>query len=145
MIGLCSAKVMVDTNVLLDIVSADRPAHDVAKAAFAAALSSSCELVAATSSLKDVYYVYARHYGKEADARRVVSLLSRTIVLCALEPRHIRMALESDEPDFEDGLVRAMAEAEGCDCILTRDAKGFIGSSARRVEPDELPGFLAAV
>lgn len=142
MIGLCNLRIMVDTNVLLDLAAKDRPAHGLVAEVLRDAISASCELLAATSSLKDVYYIYERHYGDEAAARRAVSLLEGVVDLRSLEPRHIRRALVSPEPDFEDGIVRVIAEDEGCDYILTRDARGFVGSKAQKIEPD---GLLALV
>lgn len=136
--GLRNLRILVDTNILLDLVAKDRPAHRQAVKALRGALCASCELLAVTSSLKDVYCLYGRHYGDEAAAREAISFLEDIVDLRSLEPRHIRRALVSPEPDFEDGIVRVIAEDESCAYILTRDAKGFIGSKAQKIEPDEL-------
>lgn len=38
------------------------------------------------------------------------------------------VALESNEPDYEDGCIRAIAERAGVDFIITRDKKAFARS-----------------
>lgn len=49
-----------------------------------------------------------------------------------------RQSLASDEPDFEDGLVRACAELVGADYIVSTDRKAFKRSSVPRIESPEL-------
>ena len=46
-----------------------------------------------------------------------------------LKASYAKAALDSDEPDFEDGLVRAAAETEAAFAIITRDAQAFKTSS----------------
>lgn len=40
-------------------------------------------------------------------------------------------AIDSDEPDYEDGLVRAVAELNNLDFIITRDRGAFERSTVR--------------
>lgn len=132
-------RVMVDTNVLIDLVSSTRPAHGRTVAAVSALLvAGDFEGCVLSSALKDVYYVYCRHYGNEPSARRAVRELRRMFMLVNLTPAVVDAALDSDEPDFEDGLVRAAAELSGCDFLLTRDAPGFVGAGFEKVDADEL-------
>lgn len=84
------------------------------------------------SSLKDFYLVYERHYGSELEARRQVRLLRTLATLVDLTGDVVDRALTSDEPDFEDGLVRAAAVGIGADLIVSRDAAAFVGSSVAR-------------
>ena len=46
-------------------------------------------------------------------------------------------SLKSNEPDFEDGLVRACAELNGADFIITRDEDAFVGSKVKSVTAKE--------
>ena len=55
------------------------------------------------------------------------------VVIAPMGPEDCDVSLRSDEPDFEDGLVRACAELNGIDFILTRDAKAFDHSTVRAV------------
>lgn len=132
-------RVMVDTNVLIDLVSSSRPAHGRTVAAVVALLGSGdFEGCVLSSALKDVYYVYCRHYGDEPSARRAIRELRRMFALVNLTPSIVDAALDSDEPDFGDGLVRAAAELTDCDFLLTRDAPGFLSAGFEKVDADGL-------
>lgn len=132
-------RVMFDTNVLIDLVSSSRPAHGRTVAAVVALLGSGdFEGCVLSSALKDVYYVYCRHYGDEPSARRAIRELRRMFALVNLTPSIVDAALDSDEPDFEDGLVRAAAELTDCDFLLTRDAPGFLSAGFEKVDADGL-------
>lgn len=132
-------RVMVDTNALIDLVSSSRPAHGRTVAAVVALLGSGdFEGCVLSSALKDVYYVYCRHYGDEPSARRAIRELRRMFALVNLTPSIVDAALDSDEPDFEDGLVRAAAELTDCDFLLTRDAPGFLSAGFEKVDADGL-------
>ena len=132
-------RVMVDTNALIDLVSSSRPAHGRTVAAVDALLGSGdFEGCVLSSALKDVYYVYCRHYGDEPSARRAIRELRRMFALVNLTPSIVDAALDSDEPDFEDGLVRAAAELTDCDFLLTRDAPGFLSAGFEKVDADGL-------
>lgn len=137
-------RVMVDTKVLIDLVSSSRPAHGRTVAAVVALLGSGdFEGCVLSSALKDVYYVYCRHYGDEPSARRAIRELRRMFALFNLTPSIVDAALDSDEPDFEDGLVRAAAELTDCDFLLTRDAPGFLSAGFEKVDADGLLEHIA--
>lgn len=88
--------------------------------------------LATSGPLKDVYYILARG-GREAKAREAISLLTDLLVVAPVGAEECELALHEGEPDFEDGLVRACAELNDVDFILTRDARAFKRSSVRSV------------
>lgn len=125
---------LFDTNVLLDFAIPARPQHRPAVGLVKALASEPASMLVAASSLKDVYYVFNRHYGDEAVARSVISQMRDVFDVVALDALAVDAALASDEPDFEDGLVRAVAELALCDFIVSRDVKAFRTSSCSRVD-----------
>lgn len=84
----------------------------------------------ASLSLKDVYYVLAKKKGKAA-ARTAVKYLMDLVVVAPITFEDCDISLNSNEPDFEDGLIRACAELNGADIILTRDKAAFQKSFVR--------------
>lgn len=127
-------RLLVDTNVLLDGVVASRPQHSEARGLMSAARASGYELWVLASSLKDAYYLLCRHYRDETSARAVISAIRGGTCLAPLTADVVDDALSSDEPDFEDGLVRAAAESLGCVAIVSRDSAAFTRSSSLRVD-----------
>lgn len=131
-------KLLIDTNVLLDLIAKSRPEHHAAKRLFEiAAESDDVELLACVSSLKDVFYVYQRHYGSAEDAWTAVEVLSRIAQPIPLDPEALDIALKKVEPDFEDALVAACAKCAGCAAIVSRDVKAFTGGFMDKMPPAE--------
>ena len=114
----------MDTSVLLDALDSRRPQSEEA-----CRVLRHCNGGGATAYVDDVL---AKAHGAEA-ARRGVGYLMGLVVIAPMGSEDCDVSLRSDEPDFEDGLVRACAELNGIDFILTRDAKAFDRSTVRAV------------
>lgn len=71
--------------------------------------------------------------GREAKAREAISLLTELLVVAPVSAEECELALHEGESDFEDGLVRACAELNDVEFILTRDARAFKRPSVRAV------------
>ena len=128
--ALLSKKVLLDTNILIDICDPTRPGYkEACKLLKACATKRKRTLIACVSSLKDAYYILQRQYVNEQAARMDIDRLFDLLEVVDLTSRHARAALDSDEPDFEDGLVRAVAESHNVAAIITRDARAFAGSN----------------
>jgi predicted nucleic acid-binding protein len=130
------SRLLLDTNILLDAVMRERP-----QSAEARQVLDRCNgwgdmgLVAAVS-LKDLYYVLGKCWG-EPTARECVERLMGLVVVAPVGGEEADLALHAGEPDFEDGLVRACAELNDVDFIITRDAAAFRKSSVRSVSAAE--------
>ena len=130
------SRLLLDTNILLDAVMRERP-----QSAEARQVLDRCNgwgdmgLVAAVS-LKDLYYVLGKCWG-EPTARECVEQLMGLVVVAPVGGEEADLALHAGEPDFEDGLVRACAELNDVDFIITRDAAAFRKSRVRSVTAAE--------
>ena len=113
-----------DTNFLLDLAIVGRPGACAAADLFSLIETGEVVGIASASSLKDFYYI-ARRDIAEAQRREWIRLFTDAFILTALDRETCIIALDSDEPDFEDGIIRTMAETENCDCIITRDENTF--------------------
>ena len=100
-----------DTNFLLDLAIVGRPGARAAADLFSLIETGEVVGIASASSLKDFYYI-ARRDIAEAQRREWIRLFTDAFILTALDRETCIIALDSDEPDFEDGIIRAMAEME---------------------------------
>lgn len=128
--------VMFDTNALLDAVEDYRPQHDEAQKAilncnYGGDMGIMCGL-----SLKDAYYILTKKYS-EAHARQAVRWLMELLVIGPISAEECEMAAFSDEPDFEDGLIRACAELNDVDYIITRDKAAYANSKIKAMTASE--------
>lgn len=129
---MIASRVFLDTNVLLDIAIPGRPGQRAASEIFKLVCEGELWAEISASSLKDFYYI-TRKTLPEAQRRRWISLFMRAFQVINLSRLTCQDALASDEPDFEDGLIRSMAERTGCDHIISRDVRAFVGSCASRI------------
>jgi len=129
---LAGNRLLLDTNVLLDAVVPGRPQSVEACRVLELCNGGGDLGFACALSMKDVYYVLQRHCG-EAQAREAVEALAGLVAVVPVGIEECDMSLRGNEPDFEDGLVRACAELNDIDFILTRDTAAFRRCKIRSV------------
>ncbi len=120
---------LFDTNALIYWTYQRSPFHEEVSKLLEASLQSKNSICALASSLKDVYFALCSHYTDEVTARRSIALIAEVFDLVDLSGLLVWDAIDSDEPDYEDGLIRAAAEALQVDAIITYDKKAFRNSS----------------
>ena len=134
-------RIFCDTNILLDAFDPEREHHDDALALlwFAADNPGTIELIASISSFKNAYYILTRLYHSAEEAQASIEgLMGRFIQPVDFLASYGTEALASDEPDFEDALIRASAEHEGVFAIVSRDANAFACSNIPKLSAAEL-------
>lgn len=129
-------RLLLDTNFLLDLAIDSRPDSVAADELFERMTDGRVMGVVSPTSLKDFYYV-ARKGLDDAKRREWIALFMDAFCVAGIDRAICAAALTSDEPDFEDGIIRAIAEARGCDLLITRDAEAFAGSSVRHMSAAE--------
>ena len=118
------SKVMVDTNLWVDIVL-NRPQFAAeSKGAIMACLEDGNEVLIAATSLKDVFYFAAKSAGSDSGYRAVELILS-IATPAQVDGIICRNAIPLEQPDYEDGIVAACMLAEEADAIVTRDEEAF--------------------
>lgn len=137
------SRLLLDTNILLDAILAGRPHAEEAQGVIARCNGGGDFGMASGLSLKDVYYIATRAYG-EAWARVAVRHLMGLLVIAPDDAEVFDRAINSSEPDFEDGIVRVCAELNDADFIVTRDGEAFAASSVRSVSAGEYLRIAAA-
>ena len=128
--------VLVDTNVLIDAAVPGRTSHAAAIMLEHEVAYGKLEAFVAATSLKDVYYLIRRETD-EAFAREYVQCLLRLYSLAPVDAPVCEEAAFSNEPDFEDGIIRACAESLGVDYIVSRDEAAFKNSAIKCMSPQE--------
>lgn len=129
-------RILLDTNILLDSIIPNRPQHDEALALLKWCNGSGDHGFAAATSFNDAYYILCRAYS-EAIAREALENLLGLVAVAPVSAEECDRSLRSNEPDFEDGLIRACAELNGADFIVTRDRDAFAGGKVRSVTAKE--------
>lgn len=135
-----TARVLVDTNVALDLLLAREPFAADALQLFALAEAGKVELLLSTDAISTIFYVIRKNCGSNV-AREALAKLLDYVTLAALDERAVIRGIAMDFSDVEDALVAAVAERAGASAIITRNLSDFKASPVRAIGPRE---FLAA-
>lgn len=123
------ARVVLDTNVILDYLSAKREHHRDAVDLLEELFYNDGEVVIPAGCIKDAYYILCRHYHDEEIVRLRLDGFRQVVQVAELTNAVLDVAFSSNEPDLEDGMVRATAELCGADAIITRDERAYRAST----------------
>ena len=137
--NMATNEFLLDTNVVIDFIDNSRPQHKVAQRIFSISLINSFTLYLPVLSIKDCYYILRRLKMTDFDIRKGLNTLIDfpCVLLAGMDEVDVRDALRSNEPDLEDGLIRAVAERLGVDAIISRDVDAFKNSPIPRISPAE--------
>jgi len=129
-------KVLIDTNIVLDIALNRKPF--VEHAALLWRLAEQKEITACLSntSITDIFYIVGKHAGKDK-ARAFVADILDTFKLADIDEEGFREALDSGMNDFEDAVQYVICTRNGCDALATRNKADF-GGRANVLDPAEL-------
>lgn len=120
-------KVLIDTNVLLDVVLERKPWVDDATALLDAVAKGRATGYVASHTIPTVYYVVARARTRAVAATATSDLLGLLTVV-PLDNGSFQRALGLGLRDFEDGVQAAACLQVGADCVVTRNAKDYKGA-----------------
>ena len=126
-------KVLLDTNVVLDYLGANQGfAGDAEKVFNLAAQRNDIKLVS-SSAITDILYVLRRAVKDRETVRRKYESFRKKISILPVTERDIDTAFARNWKDFEDSVQYTVAEANGVDCIVTRNKADF--------EENEIPSY----
>jgi phage tail protein X len=95
----------------------------------------------AAHAVTTIHYLVQKEMGN-IKARRIISAILRVFGVAAVDGAVVQEALQLAFPDFEDAVTAAAARLAGCECIVTRDPKGFRGSQVRPLTPEAVAPLL---
>ena len=137
-------KLLIDTNVVLDILLYRKPYHE--NAAKIAVLSEkghiSCYVSA--SAVTDVYYIAQKELKSKDAAKALLVNLFSTFRIAAVSETSIHEALDLDWDDFEDCVQYTVGKNMNAEYIITRNAKDFAKSQIIAISPDEFLNMIVS-
>ena len=128
-------KVLLDTNVFLDVIEARQGFFD--DSSMVVSLATEYDGFVAASSVTDIYYLEHRHSHSKEKTKKIIEKLLKVFGIVDITARDCRNALRSDIPDFEDAVLVESAIREGIDAIVTRNKKDFKNSPVPVYTPVE--------
>ena len=128
-------RVLIDTNVILDVLQKREPFFMDSYRALRRALENDAECLISASAATDIFYVLRKSLGSAQQAKEHIDQLAQVVSFADVQGMDIHTALMRAMPDFEDAVVDAVAERSGASYILTRNIKDFTGSVVPAILP----------
>jgi len=118
-------KILVDTNIILDLLAKRRVFYDSASKLFSLADQNKIELYISSLSIANANYVLSKILNP-LDAKDILRRFKVLVSIIPLTDKIIDLALNDNNfSDFEDGLQYYSALGANCKIIITRDKKRF--------------------
>lgn len=130
-------KILVDTNVVLDLLLEREPFVETAIALFEQIERGNFTGYIAATTITNIFYIIRKTEGHEV-ALAAINRLLIGLQFCAVDRQTIETALNLGLKDFEDSIQLARATLNQLNAIITRDRKDFIGSTLPIYSPTEL-------
>ena len=134
-------KVIVDTNVVLDLLLAREPFLRPAVEVFRLIEESRIDAFICATTVTTVDYLLVMSLPK-SDARSALRRLISLFEIATVNRPVIERALESKIQDFEDAVLDEAGQMAGADFVITRNTKDFAGSSLKVCDPEEFRALL---
>lgn len=129
-------KVLIDTNILLDIALNRKPFVEHATILWRLAEQKEITACISNTSITDIFYICKKHAGKDT-ARSFIADILNTFTLVDIDEHGFREALASDIADFEDAVQYVICARNGCDGLATRNKNDY-GNKPNVFDPAEL-------
>jgi predicted nucleic acid-binding protein len=135
-------KLLVDTNVVLDVLLDRSPFSGPATRVFSRVERGDIAGHLGATTITTVHYLAAKAIGK-TDADRAVEKLLVLFDVAPVTRTVLQSALSLGFSDYEDAVLHETARHAGLDGIVTRDTTGFRRATLSVYRPDELLQMLA--
>lgn len=119
------SKILIDTNIVIDLLAKREPFYKSAAQLFSLADKQKIELSISSLTFANTNYVLSRLKSTQ-EAREILRRFRVLIKVLQLNDKLIDLALnDNDFKDFEDGLQYYTAIENEQDIIITRDLRDF--------------------
>lgn len=130
-------KVLLDTNVILDVWLAREPFWRDSALLLGKVEKKEIEGIVAPTTITTLHYLGKKVLGED----RARQLLERLLEICkvgSISSKTFKQALKSEITDFEDAVIEAVSDASKVDVIATRNIKDFKFSTISAMEPSQI-------
>lgn len=121
-------RVLIDTNVILDIVLEREPFVEHAVQLLHTAQQTNIQLFLTATTITDLYYITRKAKGR-AIALEFIADLLQFMEIAGVDKEIIMQALHSDIIDFEDAIQENAAKSQAIQLIITRNETDFAASA----------------
>lgn len=130
-------KILIDTNVILDIILERQPFFEYSSRLFQTTLQKGIALYVTATTVTDLYYIIRKAKG-HALAISFITDLMGFMEVAGVDKEVILVALGSRIADFEDAIQAHAAEKSDVRILVTRDVDDFAPSGLVVFSPEAI-------
>lgn len=117
-------KVFVDTDILMDLLSARQPFYNAAAHLFSLADEGKIKLYVSSLSFSNLHYILTRQFNAK-EARKKLMQFKTLVTVVAVGDKIVDLALSSDFKDFEDAMQYYAAIEHKLQILITRNLADY--------------------
>jgi predicted nucleic acid-binding protein len=129
-------KVLIDTNVVLDVLINNSAFFSHSKKIFDFAEQKHITGFISASAITDIFYIAQRKLGKK-NAKEAIKKVLKVFYPGTVTDNNIYQALDLEWDDFEDSVQFVVGESFAVDFIVTRNVQDFSSGSISAVTPEQ--------
>lgn len=129
-------RVLIDTNVVLDVLLNRKPFCTHSAAIFRLAETGRLEAFLTSNSVTDIVYILRKAYDKETIKKNLLTMFG-FIKILNVSASDIINAFEVNAVDFEDAMIIQCAKRIKADTIITRNPDDFKNCPIKYKTPEK--------
>lgn len=130
-------KILVDTNVVIDVLTSREPWNESAEKIFIMGANHIVDMYITASSAADIYYLVRKHLHSTETAKQVISKLYSLMGILDVTGNDCIEALASPISDYEDAVVEKVASRVAIDYIVTHNKKDYQAGNMKVILLDD--------
>ena len=131
-------RLMIDTNIFLDVLIRREPFYAHAKAVLDLCESGKVQGFLSASSVTDLFYLVHRQLHSTELAYQALGFILDIVKVLTVTNDDVFNAYITRAADFEDCLLATCAKSNQCDAIVTRNKKDYLTFGITLLSPEEL-------
>ena len=135
--GFPNMRIMIDTNVLLDVLIHREDFYDNSKKVLNLCENRDVEGFVSASAITDIFYLTHKALNSTDDTYKVISSILNIVRVLTVTNDDVLNAFQLKAKDFEDCLMATCAKSNKCDGVVTRNKKDFLSFGITLYSPEE--------
>ena len=136
--GLHAMRLMIDTNVVLDVLLERESFYINSRAVLDLCESRKINGFISASAATDIFYLVRKSLQSTDEAYNALGNILNIVKILTVTNDDVNSAFIQRAQDFEDCLLAASAKSNKCDSIVTRNKKDFLTFGITLFSPEEI-------
>ena len=141
--GLHAMRLMIDTNIILDVLLEREPFYMYSKAVLELCEGRKINGFISASTATDIFYLVRKALQSTDEAYKALGNILNIVKILTVTNDDVNSAFIQRAHDFEDCLLATCAKSNKCDGIVTRNKKDFLTFGITLYSPEEITGLIS--